>query len=53
MQKEEVMVLAHLLTAIKEAVRKLEEAQKRRDNGGIMDAKREILVLQGQIKRLL
>lgn len=53
MKKEDITVLAHALSAIKDAVIKLEEAQKKKDNEKILDAKKEILVLQGQIGELL
>ena len=53
MQKEDILVLAHLLTAMKESAKKLEESQKRKENDGIMAAKKEILNLQAQIKSRL
>lgn len=53
MQKEDVMVLAHLFTAMKEAIEKLEESQRRNDVAGILAAKKEINSLQGQVKKLL
>lgn len=53
MNKEEIMLLAHLLTALKDAVRRLEDAQKRKDTESILTAKREILSLHAQIKTML
>ena len=50
MQKEDIVVVAHLLSAIKDAVKKLEYSQKRKDTEGILSAKKEILSLQAQIK---
>ena len=53
MQKEDIMVLSHLLTAIKDAIKKLEEAEKNKDNGSLMAAKKEIMRLQAQIKSII
>ena len=53
MNKEEIMLLAHLLTALKDAVKKLEDAQKRKDTEGILAAKKEIISLQTQIRGVI
>lgn len=53
MQKEEITVLAQLLTAIKDSVERLEEAQKNKDAEELAVAKKEILSFQKQIERIL
>ena len=52
-KKEDVMLLAQLLHAMKEAVDKLEKFQKRKDTEGIMRAKRELLELQKRVNTLI
>jgi len=51
MKREEIAILAHLLTAIKDAIK--EKAQKTKDIERVALAKREILNLQTQIDRVL
>lgn len=53
MQKENIALLAQLLTGIKDALYKLEWAYKKKDNERIMAAKREILSFQSQIDKLI
>lgn len=53
MKKEEIAVLAQLLTALKDAVLKLEEAQREKRIEEIASAKREILSFQKKIEELL
>ena len=53
MRKEEIMILAQLLTGIKDAIIKLEEAQKRKDLDRTSLAKKEIIAFQAQIDKIL
>ena len=53
MEKEDVVVLAQLLNAIKEAVEKLEKYYKKKDMENLQVAKKEILSLQKEIDNLL
>lgn len=53
MQKEDVLVISHLLTAIKDAITKLEEAQRKKDNEQFLAAKREIIKLQEQVGKII
>ena len=53
MEKEEVAVIAQLLTAMKDSAEKLEQAQRKKDLENIEEAKKEILSFQRQIKELL
>ena len=53
MEKEEVAVIAQLLTAMKDSAEKLEQAQRKKDLESIAEAKKEILSFQRQIKELL
>lgn len=53
MKKEDFSVLAQVLTAIKDNISKIEEAQKRKDKEMLATAKREILTLQQQIDNML
>lgn len=53
MKKEEIAVLAQLLTAIKDAIDRLEEAQKKKDAEELEMAKREILSFQKKIDEIL
>jgi hypothetical protein len=53
MKKEDIAVLAQLLTGIKDAIEKIEDAQRNKDNEQLEGAKREILNFQRQIDSLL
>lgn len=53
MQKEEIIVIAQLLTAIKDGLEKLGEAQRKNDKEGFALAKQEILNFQRKIDKLL
>jgi len=53
MKKEEILLLAQLLTGMKDAINLLDKAQKKKDLEGIASAKLEILNLQRQIDMLL
>lgn len=53
MKKEDILTVAHLLTAMKDAADKLEESQKRKDSENITKAKKEIIALQSQINSLI
>ena len=53
MKKEEITVLAQLLTAIKDAIEKLEEAERKKKPEKIASAKREILNFQKKIGEIL
>ena len=53
MEKEDVMLIAQLLTGIKDAIDHLEDAQKKKDLERLNAAKKEILNFQKQINELL
>jgi hypothetical protein len=53
MKKEEIAVLAQLLTAIKDAVEQMESAERERDAEKIASAKKEILNFQKKISEIL
>lgn len=51
MQKEEIISIAQLLSAIKELSHGLERAQREKDSERMMQIKKEILSLQSEINR--
>ena len=53
MEKEKILMLAQLLTGIKDAISKLEEALKSKNIEMAMAAKREILSFQKQMDNIL
>ncbi len=53
MQREDIVILAQLLSGIKDALNRLEEAEKKKDAEELNDAKKEILSFQSQIAHLL
>lgn len=53
MQKEDIALLAQLLTGIKDALFKLEEAYKKKDLELLTAAKKEMLSFQSQIDKML
>ncbi len=53
MKKENVLILAQLITAMKDSVSRLESAYNRGDIEGIRAVKKEILNLQKEIDGLL
>ncbi len=53
MEKEDIMVIAQLLTSIKDAIDRLDEAQRNKDVEKLNAAKKEILQFQKQISELL
>lgn len=53
MQKEDILTVAHLFSAMKDGISRLEDALKKKDNEQILGAKKEILDLQKQIRRFL
>jgi hypothetical protein len=53
MKKSDIMVLAQLLTAIKDGTREIEMAQKDKDAEKLARAKHEILGFQKELERLL
>lgn len=53
MKKEDISVLAQLLTAMKEGIGKMEEAQKRKDAEQLATIKREMLMFQQKIEELI
>ena len=53
MEKEEIALVAQLLTGIKDALVKLERAQKMNNTEEATNAKREILHFQKQINTIL
>ena len=53
MQREDIVLLAQLLSGIKDALNRLEEAEKKKDAEKLNEAKKEILSFQSQIAHLL
>ena len=53
MKREEISVLAQLLTAIKDTLEKLEEYQEDKNAEGVASAKREILNFQKKMAEML
>jgi len=53
MEKEEIALLAQLMTALREAVEKLEKAYENKKAVELSEAKREILNLQAKIDKLI
>lgn len=53
MKREEITVVAQLLTAIKDALAELEKAQRKNDEERVEMAKREILGFQKKLDELL
>jgi len=53
MKKEEIALIAQLLSAMKDAVSKLEDAERRKDQHMLESAKKEVIQFQWQIKKLL
>lgn len=53
MEKEDIMTLAHLFSAMKDSLGKLESAMKAKDNENILRAKKEIINLQKEVDSLL
>jgi len=53
MKKEEIDFIAQQLSRMKDVVRRLEEAEKKRDEKALKDTKQEILRIQDSIKRVL
>lgn len=51
MRKEDISLVAQLLSSMKDAVAKLDEAQRKKDLPNIASAKKEILNLQQQINK--
>ena len=53
MRKEEIVVLAHILAAMKEGVEKLEKFERKLDLEQINNIKNEILSMQRKLKEIL
>ncbi len=53
MKKETVTILAQLLTAMRDAAERLEEAEKNKDGEELARAKNEILNFQKRISEML
>jgi hypothetical protein len=53
MKKEDIAILAQLLTAMKDSVSKLEEAQAAKNLEKAAAAKREIITFQKKIEEIL
>lgn len=53
MKREEITVLAQLLTAMKDSVASMEEAQKNKDSEQLETAKKELLAFQKRLDELL
>lgn len=53
MKNEDIAILAQLLKSMKEAVEKMEKAQKRKDMEELLIAKKEILLFQKKIDEII
>ena len=53
MKKEEIAIVAQLLTGMKDSIEKLEEAKRKRDLEGFDEAKKELLNFQKQIDQII
>lgn len=53
MEREDIAILAHLISSMKDAIEKLEDALKSKDIERIAAAKREILGFHEQIDKRL
>ena len=53
MEKGEITLIAQFLSAMKDAVSKLEEAERKKDQEMLEAAKKEISQFQWQIKKIL
>lgn len=53
MEKEDITLIAQLLTGIKDALQRLEEAERKKDLENLNAAKKEILNFQSQINNLI
>jgi len=53
MKKEDLIVVAQLLAAMKDIVERLAVAERNKDAVGLNSAKKEILTFQKQIQELL
>ncbi len=53
MKKEDIALVAQLLTSMRDAVEKLAEAEKDKDSEKLSAAKKEILNFQNQIEKIL
>lgn len=53
MEKEDIILIAQLLTGIKDILEKLRESEKKKEVERLNAAKKEILNFQSQIDKLL
>jgi len=53
MEKEDITLVAQLLSGIKDAIDKLQDAEKKKDIERLNAAKKEILNFQSQIDKLI
>lgn len=53
MKREEIVLVGQLLTAMRDACAKLEEAKRNKDNEAISTARREILIFQKKIGEII
>jgi hypothetical protein len=53
MEKEDITLIAQLLTGIKDAIEKLQDAEKKKDLEKLNAAKKEIINFQAQIDKLI
>ena len=53
MKREDITILAQLMTSMKDAVEKLGDAEKEKDAEKLNTAKKEIVSFQKQIDRIL
>lgn len=53
MEKEDITLIAQLLSGIKDAIEKLQDAEKKKDIERLNAAKREIQNFQSQIDKLI
>jgi len=53
MEKEDITLIAQLLSGIKDAIDKLQDAERKKDIERLNAAKKEILNFQSQIDKLI
>jgi hypothetical protein len=53
MNREEIGLVAQLLTSMKEAVKKLENAKEKKDMEDLLSAKKEILKFKKELEKVL
>ncbi len=53
MNKEEITMVAQLLSSMKDAINELEKSQRKKDIAGVNSAKKEIMGLKEQLDKIL